>query len=217
MKRILKLSGILVFVILILDPSALMSQGKVEITPYAGYMFGGKVRFYEGDLKIKNNVNYGLALDISLAKDTYLELYWTEMQTTAEFKPFYNYDNSSYWIDPFDVRVGYIQIGTLQEVEINNDNIRPFGLLTLGTTYFLPHGTNYSDSWKFSVSLGGGLKFWLSDRIGIRVQGRLLMPILWGGAGFTVGTGGAGVSVGGGTSIIQGDFSGGIIIALGDQ
>ncbi len=216
MKNVFRLTGFILLVILIFDPSILRAQGKIEITPYAGYMFGGKLRFYEGDLKIDDNANYGLALDFEVARDTKLELFWTEMQTTAEFKPYYGFDNPDYWIEPFDVRIGYIQIGTLREVELDNDKIVPFGALTLGTTYFLPYGSNYKDSWKFSVSLGGGAKIWFTERVGIRLQGRLLMPILWGGAGFTVGSGGAGITVGGGTSIVQGDFTGGLIIALGD-
>lgn len=214
MRKILKLSGLLVFVILMLDPSILFAQGKFEITPYAGYMFGGRLRFYEGDFKINDNFNYGLALDIEVAKDTKLELFWSEMQTTAEFKSFYGFDNPNYWIDRFDIRVGYIQIGTVQEIDL--DNIRPFGVLTVGTSYFMPQNTNYKDSWKFSVSLGAGVKIWFTERVGIRLQGRMLMPILWGGAGFTVGSGGAGITVGGGTSIVQGDFTGGLIIALGN-
>jgi hypothetical protein len=169
----------------------LLAQGKFEIAPYAGYMFGGRLRFFEGDLKIKDNVNYGLALDIELVKETKLELFWSEMQTTAEFRPFYGFDYLD--IDPFDVRVGYIQIGTVREFDY--DNIKPFGVMTIGTTYFLPQNVSHQDSWKFSVSLGGGANIWFTERIGIRLQGRLLLPILWGGAGFTIGTGGAGITV----------------------
>lgn len=42
MKRI-KLS-----VLAILLPILMVAQGGVEIVPFAGYMFGGKVKFYEG-------------------------------------------------------------------------------------------------------------------------------------------------------------------------
>jgi len=66
------------------------------------------------------------------------------------------------------------------------------------------------------MTLGGGVKIWLSDRIGIRAQGRLLLPMMWAGAGLSVGTGGTGFSLGAGTAMVQGDFTGGLIIALGD-
>ncbi len=204
--------GLAAFII----PSDAISQGKIELTPFGGYMFGGKMRFYEGDLKINDNANYGLIMDVEVAPDTKIELLWSHMSTEAGFQGKYGYDFLT--TPPFDVSVGYIQIGSVRE--LNYDNIRPFGAFTLGTTYFLPSGNtgevSYQDTWKFSVTLGGGAKIWLSDRIGIRLQGRLMMPMFWGGVGFTVGTGGSGFSVGAGTTMVQGDFTGGLIIALGD-
>jgi hypothetical protein len=216
MKRKHKITAILLFVLLITDPLSVLSQGKIEITPFGGYMFGGKMRFYEGDFKIYDAGNYGLAIDIELANDTKLELFWSQMNTTAQFKPYYGFDYLGR--EAFDINVGYIQIGGVREIDM--DNIRPFGVMTVGTTYFKPQSKageyQYSDDWRFSVSLGGGAKIWFTDRVGIRLQGRLLLPMFWGGAGFTFGTGGSGISVGASTSMVQGDFTGGLIIGLGD-
>lgn len=202
------------FTLIILDPSALYAQSPIELTPFAGYMFGGKLRFYEGELKIHDAADYGLVLDIEMAPDTKLEIFWSQMNTQAQFNPYYNYEELR--VEPFDMSVGYIQIGGVQEMDL--DNIRPFGAFTLGTTYFLPkdNANTYQDAWKFSVTLGGGVKIWFSDRVGIRLQGRLMLPMFWGGAGFTFGTGGSGITMGAGTSMIQGDFSGGLIIGLGN-
>jgi hypothetical protein len=214
MRKLYKSIGIIILALFILDPSAIFAQAKVELTPFAGYQFGGKMKFYEGDLKIQDAANYGLALDFELAPDTKLELFWSQMNTQAEFNPYYNYEYLR--IESFDVSVGYIQIGGVQELELDNDMIRPFGAFTFGTTYFIPQETTYDPTWKFSVTLGGGVKIWFSDRVGIRLQGRLMLPMFWGGAGFTVGTGGAGFTVGAGTSMVQGDFTGGLIIGLGN-
>jgi len=43
-----------------------------------------------------------------------------------------------------------------------------------------------------------------------------MLPMFWGGVGFTVGSGGSGITMGAGTSMVQGDFTGGLIIGLGD-
>ena len=209
-KNIVILGFLLAF--LLMDPMGIIAQRKVELSPFGGYMFGGKVKFYEGDLKVNDAANYGVALDVEVAPDTKLEVFWSQMSTTAEFNPYYGFDYLA--VEPFDVNVGYIQIGSVRELD--KGNVRPFGSFTLGTTYFTPKNTVYDQSWKFSVTLGGGAKIMLSDRVGIRLQGRLMLPMFWGGAGFTVGTGGAGFSVGAGTSMVQGDFTGGLIIALGD-
>jgi len=216
MKKIFYYFGLAIAMLILIYPSETHAQGKFELTPFGGYMFGSKIRMYEGELKIHDNPNYGFALDIEMAPETKLELFWTQMNTTAQFRGYYGYDFLT--TDPFDVSVGYIQIGSVREFGM--DKIRPFGVFTLGTTYFIPTSnpgeTQYKDSWKFSVTLGGGAKIWLTDRVGIRLQGNLMLPMFWGGVGFTVGTGGSGFTVGAGTSMVQGDFTGGLIIALGD-
>jgi len=215
MKNRFKLIGLILITVSIILPSLSFAQAKVEITPFGGYMFGGKLRFYEGELKIEDNVNYGILLNFALAPDTKLELFWSQMATTARFKSYYGFDFPELE-DPFSVNVNYIQIGGVQEADINNDMIKPFGAFTLGTTYFNPTDNNIQDSWRFSVTLGGGAKIWLSDRIGIRLQGRLLMPLYFAGGGVYFGTGGSGVSVGAGSTILQGDLTAGLIIGLGD-
>lgn len=215
MRSRYKIIGLVLISLTILVPSVIFAQAKVEITPFGGYMFGGKLRFYEGELKVEDNVNYGILLDFALARDTKLEFFWSQMSTTARFKTYYGFDFPEL-ADPFDVNVNYIQIGGVQEADVNNDKVKPFGAFTLGATYFNPTDSQINDSWRFSVTLGGGAKFWFTDRIGIRLQGRLLMPLYFAGAGVYFGTGGSGLSVGAGSTILQGDLTAGLIIGLGE-
>jgi hypothetical protein len=222
MKKIFEISVTAFLIIFMIMPAITFAQGKVEISPFAGYMFGGSLNFYEGKLKAENNLNYGVAMDIKMAEDTQIELMWTQMSTTANFEPYYGYYDL-YDIDPFDMNIGYIQIGGVREM--NLDQFRPFGVFTLGTTYFIPKNATYAtdnvavdieSTWKFSMTLGAGAKIWLSDRVGIRLQGNLMLPMFWSSTGFAVGTGGSGFYVGGGTSMVQGNFTGGLIFALGE-
>ncbi len=217
MKQIFKISGFLLVVVCMLVSSRSMGQAKVEISPYAGYMFGGSLNFYEGKLKAENGLNYGVAMDVKLANDTQIELMWTQMGTTAYFDPYYSYEYLA--TDSFDMNIGYIQIGGVREMEMGKVN--PFGVFTLGTTYFIPkdvtfEGDNFTTDigsvWKFSMTMGAGVKIWLSDVVGIRLQGNLMLPMFWGGSTY----GYAGYSMGGGTSMVQGNFTGGLIFALGD-
>jgi len=213
MIEILKKYRLLLFALLLVLPLSGSAQRKVELTPFGGYMFGGKFRYYEGEMKYENAANYGITVDFELAPNTKLEFFWAQMQTTATFKPYYGYDYID--IDPFDVNVNYYQLGSLREVDIDNENIKPFGVFTLGATQFKPTSGGYTDNWEFSITLGGGLKIWFSEVIGIRLQGRLMMPMYFGGVGFYAGTGGSGLSVGAGSAIIQGDFTGGLIFSFG--
>ena len=127
MKKILKISGVMLFVLLFSSSSESKAQGMVEISPFGGYMFGGSLNCYEGKIKVDNNANYGVAVDFKLAKDTQLELMWTQMNTTGRFEPYYGYLQYS---GNFDVNVGYIQIGSVKEFDM--DNVKPFGVFSLG-------------------------------------------------------------------------------------
>ena len=211
MKLILKITGIVALAFLLVSPDSSFAQGKIELSPLVGYQFGGKLRMYEGDLKIKDDMNYGLALSTEMAQDTRLEFIWTSMQTSADFRPYYGY---GYLEGGFDLNINYYQIGGVREFP--NGNIVPFGAFTLGAVQFTPSDVNISETWRFSVTLGGGVKIWLSDHIGIRLQGRLLMPLYFQGVSLYAGTGGSGMGVGAGVPILQGDFMGGLIFAFGD-
>ncbi len=212
MKILLKVTGIIALAFLLINPGSLSAQGKFEISPLVGYQFGGKFRMYEGELKIQDEMNYGLAFSTEMAQDTRLEFIWTSMQTSADFKPYYGY---GYLEGGFDLNINYYQIGGVREFP-SGGAVVPFGEFTMGAVQFTPSDANVQESWRFSIALGGGAKFWLSDRIGIRLQGRLLMPLYFQGVSIYAGTGGSGMGVGAGVPIIQGDFMAGLIFAFGN-
>jgi len=64
------------------------------------------------------------------------------------------------------------------------------------------------------ISLAGGIKINASEKVGIRLQARLLMPLWYSGTYFTVGTGGAGYGVSGGIYGVQGDFTAALVIKI---
>jgi hypothetical protein len=70
------------------------------------------------------------------------------------------------------------------------------------------------DIWRFAFTVGGGAKIYLSDRFGLRLQGRIMAPLYFSGGGVYFGTGGSGFGVSGGIPILQGDFTAGLIIRL---
>lgn len=194
----------------------LFSIGQVEIAPTVGYMFGGRVNYYQGELKISDNVDYGVSLiipDISWGTD--LEINYTRMDSEARFRANLNYPD--YNDANFNLSVNYIQIGALKTLG-GDDKFKPFGSFSLGTTIFSPKN-DISDVWRFSITLGLGAKYWISDRVGIIARGRLMLPMVFGGVGGYVGIGSGGTSSGltlnSYATIVQGDFNAGLVFSLG--
>ena len=59
-------------------------------------------------------------------------------------------------------------------------------------------------------------KVWFSERIGLRLEGRIMMPITWASGGFMVGGGGGGFYLGGGSAMLQASLTAGLMIRLGN-
>jgi hypothetical protein len=213
---------LLVFIssmVILLPVMSSAQDSKFELSPFAGYMLGGSIKFYEGKFKIQNSASYGGMLAYRLGGGNLIELSYTRMDSQGDWRPYSGY------IDDFpektvDVAMNYIQIGTVNELMTGNDQLRPYGTFSLGAAWLHGKETNAQDEWLFAVNAGVGLKYFFGPRIGIRLQARLMLPLVFSGAGFYlgVGTGGpsAGVGVGSFAPIVQGDFTGGLIIALGD-
>ena len=195
-----------------------VSAKKFEITPFYGYMFAGKITGYYGDLNIRDNGMYGLMVDISLKPGMQLELYYSRTDTRVDFL---EYRGPTYQLT--DASVNYFQIGVLRTVK-QMKNIQIFGVGTLGAMLLSPTGDGYNETpekytyedwWFFSFTMGGGAKIFLSEKIALRFDGRLMVPITWAGGGFMVGSGGGGFYLGGGSAILQASLTAGLVIALG--
>jgi hypothetical protein len=90
----------------------------------------------------------------------------------------------------------------------------PYGLFTLGIVNYRPSDANITSENKMHISLAGGVKINASERIGIRLQARLLLPLYYAGTYLTFGTGGGGASVAGGIQGVQGDFTAALVLKL---
>jgi hypothetical protein len=198
--------------IAIIFPSMLLAQGGVEIVPFAGYMFGGSVKYYEGKLKIENGMDYGVAILVPIHELLDVEINYTRMDSKASFSPYYGYGLS---YEETNIATNYIQIGGISKFYTQSTKLTPFGSLSIGATWFSPSEANFGDVWRFSATVGLGAKIMFTDVIGIMVRGRLMMPMYFGGVGVYAGTGGSGVSVNSVVAPLQGDFNGGIIIKIG--
>lgn len=220
MKRfiIIRLKLVVAFLAMLIITSndKVFSQDhKVELTPFGGYLLGGSIKFYEGKFKIEDNACYGGMLAVQVHSGAFVEFSYTGMTTQGEWQPYSDY-SLEHPGQTVDMTVNHLQIGSVNELPLDNEAIRPYGTFTLGTTWFNFKEEDSNDEWLFSVAIGLGLKYFFNERIGIRIQSRLLLPIVYNGGGFYIGTGGSGMYISSTAPIVQGDFTGGLIIALGN-
>jgi hypothetical protein len=181
---------------------------RVEILGFGGYMWSGSEDVWYGDLTgeidLKDSGVWGIEADIAVRPGAQLVLLYHRQDTELEFRS---------WPDIYlagDIAVEHWHIGGMSGVQ--RGNVMPFGLLTVGGTRIVPKFEGGGDDvWKFSVIFGLGAKFYVSDRVGVRVQGLLPWIFTEGGGGIACGSGGCFTSFGG-SGIIQGEVSGGLFI-----
>jgi len=180
---------------------------RLEIIPIGGYVWSqsldGFVGTTYGKFDVKSSGFYGVAVDINARPGFQLELLWQRQDTELEFKSGGSKQSLG------DMAIEYWQIGGVTGVQ--RDNVMPFTGVTLGGVRVAPDQGD--DAWKFGVILSLGAKVYLSERVGIRVQGRLPWIITNFGAGIGIGTGGVSAGLGG-SGVLQADVSGGLIVTL---
>ncbi len=200
-----------ILLIVLLFPVLVFSQG-VEIVPFVGYMFGGSVNFYEGKYKVTDGMDYGVSVLVPIRQVVDLEINYTRMDSEGKFTAYPGYP--AFTDKQTAMSTNYFQIGTVKAITLQNPKVIPFGSFSLGATWF--DFADFDGRVLFSITAGLGAKFMFSDRVGIMLRGRFMLPMFFGGVGFYAGSGGSGLSLNSYSAIIQGDFNGGLIIKLGN-
>ena len=195
-----------IFILLLISPSANYAQYKqnnFEVTPFAGYLFPGNLKTPEGELRIENDFNYGAAFDIKTTDDLFIEFLYNRTDTEVHFKQEY-FDTVKAL---FNMSIEYFQAGA--HVEVETGKFRPFAAFTLGATYFKPLEDKVNSDWRFSFTAGGGIKYFFTDNIGLRLQWRFLIPIYFSSASIFCSQGKCNIFISGGTYILQYDLTAG--------
>ena len=170
----------------------------IEVTPFAGYTMGGE--FTDAvtgkSLSFDDTSSYGIMVDFKQAVDKegrepWIELYYSRQQTRLKA------DQGPFIATPlFDVNIEYFHLGGTYGPATGK--VKPFVVGTFGATHMTPKGEGLHAETKFSLSLGGGVRLYLTERVGIRLDAR------WFGTLFN-GSGSAFCSVGACLINVQGD------------
>jgi len=187
----------------------------IEISGFYGYRFGGKVDVFYGldlgYLKINDNATYGIDVSYNLKNRFNLNLQWSRQDTDMDFYSYREIGVESLG----DVAVEYFMISALSDVGTAAGSVVPFGGAGIGMVVATPDNRTLEAAYRFAFTLQGGVKISLSDRVGLKLRGALLAPMQWGSGGIFCGSGsGCQVGVGASTTILQGEFSGGVVVKL---
>ena len=142
-------------------------QSAAEVTPFVGYRFGGTFENEEETARyeLEDSASFGLLVNFSHDTNTQWEILYSQ-QASAE--AIYEGDPGP---DPLvDIDIHVLQIGGTYLFE--GERAIPYLAATLGGTHIRTNSTGSSDDTFFSGSIGIGMKFLPTSRVGIRVEAR---------------------------------------------
>ena len=152
-----------------LAPIAVEAQselGRIELTPYGAYSFGGKVSNTDSNVssRFKDSENFGLILNVRESSKTQWEFIYSRQSTSVDII------GLSTGNVVLDSDVHYLQLGGTYQGE--GDKIRPYLAATVGAAYFDVLTDGFDGDTFLSFSIGTGLQIWPTKRLGLRLEAR---------------------------------------------
>ncbi len=191
---------------------AKMSQAQtVELTPFGGYVFAGTMNGDYGNIRFRDNAQYGGMLSFAISRVMDVDLLYNRSDTKGEISYLNAINNIKY--EEVPLSINYMHVGFTKNFRVN-PKVSPFVGFNLGACLMAPKDT-YVDQWFFSVGVNAGAKIYFSKRVGLRLQAQGMIPVQGTAFSMFVGTGGASSGVSVYSTLFQFGFTGGLIFRLG--
>ena len=162
----------LLAVLLFLPALTSAQESGVEITPFAGYRFGGTFESTDTSVnyEMEDSSSFGLILNLRHKSNTQWEIFYSQQSSEVMFSEVSDVDQI------VDVDIHVLQLGGTYVGD--GDKMRPYVAMTLGGTHIRTDSAESADDTFFSGSMGLGMKLMPRSRVGIRVEARAYATFL---------------------------------------
>jgi parvulin-like peptidyl-prolyl isomerase len=149
----------------------------IEITPTVGWRFGGttseSVTSYIEKINVQDALSWGLTVEVPITVWGSLEFLWSHQNT--ELKADFAAGQIGYDDKLSHLNVDTFQIGGMWMSGDPSNKARLYFDVLFGASVLTP-SPEFNSIWRFSASIGGGIKYYLSDHFGLRAGARW-MPV----------------------------------------
>ena len=146
---------------------------RFELTPFAGYQFGGAYEFDGGEFSAQEGLGWGTTLSFNMGRGGFLDLTYIRQDTKVDLE---SNGVGPDIKDAAELDLNYFHIGGHREFGDPYKKVRPYIGGALGAVLYSPsrEGTDFDDSWQFSFGLNAGFKYFMgtSQRVGLRFDMR---------------------------------------------
>jgi hypothetical protein len=192
------------------------AQKSVMLNAYGAYVFDDKFdTYYSSNVylegKIRGGFQWGAGIEVKLREDTGVELIYFRQDTEAPIHGGGFLDNN------IDLGINYIMLAGVRYLPVNSEKFEPYAGLMLGMAIYSNKNPEYgqeSSATKFAWGFRLGSNIWVSEKVGIKIQGLLLSSVQAAGGGLYFGTGGAGAGVSSYSTLYQFGLGGGLVFRV---
>ena len=161
--------------LLLATPAPAATDGgarRFELTPFAGYGIGGDFQDVASgsELELDEATTFGLIFNGQVNANTQWEALY--LQQSTELATGGLFDNQPI----LDLDVRYLHAGGTYI--FTGERVQPFVAATAGLSRFDPSPADFDSENYFSFSIGAGLRFLPTKRLGIRLEGRLFSTLV---------------------------------------
>jgi hypothetical protein len=156
----------------VLATPALAQPARFELSPFAGYRWGGEIDrrdtdLFDEDVEVDQSAAFGVRLEIGVTPNWAIEVLGTRQSTelTSGDEGLFGEDRGL-----ADITLDTLQVGLV--FQGSSGQLRPYGVASLGGTRLDTDLPGASTEERFSASAGGGVKLFVNRNLGFRFEGR---------------------------------------------
>ena len=158
------------------------AQGRFELQPFVGLKTGGNFpvactntcvsSLNFSKISFNGNVTYGATAGVNATDHFGVEFMWNRQPTVAVGRLSTGNSNQHVGVN-IDQYQGNVTFSFFEK----ENKLRPFVLAGVGGTKFSAGGDS---DWRISYGIGGGVKYFLTPHMGLRLQARYAPTFLYG-------------------------------------
>lgn len=158
---------------------------RFSVTPIAGYTFGGEFEDEAGtaSVELDDAAHWGLIANLRESANTQWEVFYARQQSEADIAEL----PGGLPAGAVDLDVQYLHVGGTYVAD--GVRARPFLAATVGVTRFDPDPLSFDSENFFSFGIGAGWQYAPTERLGLRLESRLLGTFLRSDSDLFCGTG----------------------------
>ena len=154
----------IIFLVFVQTYATISIAQTYEVTPFVGWRTSDSLEEENtgATVDVKETSSYGVILSLKKNRDTNYDFLFSRQNTELQ--------SASSSANTAALRFDYYHLGGT--VFYDHEKLNPFVTGGLGATHISPANDAFSSDTRFSLSVGGGLKFPISQHIGLRFEVR---------------------------------------------